>query len=114
MAVSISSNTVDDLTLLLAEIEAGEGLSLGAAGRVLGGTDPSTVFRFITRGSKSESGEIVRLGATRIGSRFRTTRSAILRYLRALTAVKPAASSNKPAIAKKKSHAAEKLREMGC
>ena len=114
MADSISDAITDIVTQLLAEIEAGNGLTLGAAGRVLGGTDPSTVFRFIKRGSRSEAGEIVRLSATRIGSRWWTTRPAIARFMRALTGiVDPTAS--KPTAAKKMSNAAaEKLRAMGC
>ena len=104
----------DALAQLLAEIEQGQGLTLGAAGRVLGDIDPSTVFRFIKRGSKSEAGEIVRLGAARIGSRWRTTRPAIARFMRQLTAmVEPIAASGRPA-APKKSNAAAKLRALGC
>ena len=42
----------DPITVMLGEIENGERLSMGAAARVLGGIDPSSVFRHVTVGSR--------------------------------------------------------------
>lgn len=83
------SESVPDL---LNEIQAGEGQSLSAVGRQFpahrgGGTvDPSTVFRWVKSGSRAADGRIVRLEACRVGGRWITTRSAVARFIAALSA----------------------------
>lgn len=86
------------VTDILAEIQAGEGLSLSAAGRLFPGhrggraVDPSTVFRWVTKGTTA-GGRRVRLEAVRAGSRWLTSRPAVARFVTALTdAAAPAAS----------------------
>jgi len=83
---------------VLAEIQSGEGLSLSAAGRLFPGhrggraVDPSTVFRWVTKGTTA-GGRTVRLEAVRAGSRWLTSRSAVARFVAALTdAAAPAAA----------------------
>jgi hypothetical protein len=92
----------DTIPLVLTEIQNGDGLTLSAAGRLLPGhrsnstTDPSTVFRWITRGSKA-GGRVVRLEAARIGAKWYTSRGAITRFSIALTpTADPSVSSAAP------------------
>ena len=76
---------------VLTEIESGEGLSLSAAGKLFPGhrggkrVDPSTVFRWVTKGAKTPSGAAVALEAVRVGGRWLTSRGAIARFVSALT-----------------------------
>jgi hypothetical protein len=75
---------------LLAEIEAGNGLSLSAAARLFPGrrgatVNPSTVFRWVTRGTRLPNGDVVRLDAVRVGGRWLTSRAAVARMIAALT-----------------------------
>lgn len=80
---------------LLTEIESGDGLSLSAAGRLFPGhrggiaVDPSTVHRWLTRGSRAADGRVVRLEAVRVGGRWLTSRGAVGRFVEALTAAAP-------------------------
>ena len=48
-------------------------------------THLSTLLRWILKGAKSPSGEIVRLEAARLGSRWVTSREALQRFAEALT-----------------------------
>jgi hypothetical protein len=89
---------------LLAEIQAGEGLSLSAAGRLFPGhrggksVDPSTVFRWVTKGTRTPGGRPVKLEAVRVGGRWLTSRGAVTRFVAALTAASdPTPSSTAPA-----------------
>lgn len=76
---------------VLAEIKAGDGLTLAAAGRMLPGhrgnknVDPSTVFRWIVKGIRTFDGSVVKLEAVRIGGRWLTSPAAIDRFSAALT-----------------------------
>ena len=76
---------------VLTEIQAGEGLSLSAAGRLFPGhrggksVDPSTVFRWVTKGTRAPNGVSVKLEAVRVGVRWLTSRGAIARFVAALT-----------------------------
>jgi hypothetical protein len=76
---------------VLTEIQAGGGLSLSAAGRLFPGhrggesVDPSTVFRWVTRGTRTAGGQTVRLEAVRVGGRWLTSRGAVARFVSALT-----------------------------
>lgn len=111
------------IATLLSEIERGEGLGLAAAGRLFpafrgqGSVGPSTVFRWITKGTKAANGSLVKLHAARVGSRWLTTRSAVTRFVAALTeAADPIAvpASRTPAQRGKASEAAaRKLEQMG-
>jgi hypothetical protein len=77
---------------VLTEIQGGGGLSLSAAGRLFPGhrggnsVDPSTVFRWVTKGARAADGLVVRLEAVRVGSRWLTSRYAVARFVTALTA----------------------------
>jgi hypothetical protein len=81
----------DPIPQVLAEIQAGEGLSPAAAGRLFPGhrggksVDPSTPFRWITKGAKASDGLLVKLEAVRVGGRWLTSRSAVARFVAALT-----------------------------
>lgn len=121
------SNANEDLkqwiTMLLSEIERGEGLALAAAGRLFpafrgsGSVGPSTVFRWVTKGTKSAGGIIVKLAAARVGSRWLTSRSAVTRFVAALTEEAdpiPVPVSRTPSQQRKASEAAaRKLEQMG-
>ena len=82
----------DAIPSVLTEIQAGDGLALSAAGRMFpahhgsGRVTPSTVNRWVTRGARTPTGEIVKLGACRCGGRWLTTPGAVGRFLAALTA----------------------------
>lgn len=93
---------------VLREIQTGGGLSLSAAGRLFpahrgeGTVDPSTVFRWVTRGSRTSAGRTVKLEAVRVGSRWLTSRAAVARFVAALTAAaepptSPVAPAHSPA-----------------
>ena len=77
---------------VLTEIQSGDGLSLSAAGRLFPGhrengtVDPSTVFRWVTKGMRTGDGLMVRLEAVRVGGRWLTSRGAVARFVAALTA----------------------------
>ena len=77
---------------VLTEIQSGQGLALSAAGRLFpahrgtGSVDPSTVFRWVIRGSKSSDGRIVKLEAVRVGGRWLTSQAALTRFVAALSA----------------------------
>ena len=89
MADAISE--ADPVSQILTEIQSGGGLSLSAAGRLFPGhrgnkaVDPSTVFRWVTRGLPSPDGQVVRLEAVRVGGRWLTSRGAVARFVAALT-----------------------------
>ncbi len=82
----------DPVPRLLTEIQAGEGLSLSAAGRLFPGhrgngtVDPSTVFRWVTKGMRTTDRRVVKLEAVRVGGRWLTSRGAVARFVSALTA----------------------------
>ena len=63
-----------------------------AAGRLFPGhrgskfVGPSTPFRWSTKGVKTASGEVIKLEAVRVGTRWLTSRSAVARFVAALTA----------------------------
>ncbi len=84
---------------VLAEIQAGDGLTLAAAGRLFPGhrggrsVDPSTIFRWVTKGTTA-GGRTVRLEAVRAGNRWLTSRPAVARYVAALTDALPAPLSD--------------------
>jgi hypothetical protein len=99
ITVADSASLTDTGDPVLAEIQAGTGLSLSAAGRLFPGrrgnctVDPSTVFRWLTKGAKASDGRVVRLEAVRVGGRWLTSRPAVARFVDALTA---AATPDRP------------------
>lgn len=102
-------------TQLLSEIEGGTGVPTGPASRILGGCDPSTVFRLMARGTRLADGTVVKLESVRIGHKWWTSRPAIARYLTAIN--NPAAEEIAARPAKKrkqKSNSNERLAAMGC
>jgi hypothetical protein len=115
--------TVPDV---LTEIQSGSGLSLSAAGRLFPGhrggnsVDPSTVFRWLTKGARTAVGQVVKLEAVRVGGRWLTSRGAVTRFVEALTsAATPNASlasppfSSQSTATKRAAAAAAKLERMG-
>ena len=77
-------------TSVLNEIQSGDGLSLATAGRLFPGhrggrsVDPSTVFRWVTKGLMV-AGRTVKLEAVRVGARWLTSRGAVARFVATLT-----------------------------
>lgn len=90
----------EPLAQVLAEVQAGDGLSPAAAGRLFPGhrggksVDPSTVFRWITGGTAAPDGRRVKLEAVRVGGRWITSRGAVARFVAALTAAADPAAPN--------------------
>lgn len=111
------------LPLVLNEIQSGDGLALSAAGRLFpahrgsGSVDPSTVFRWVTRGSKTAEGRLVKLEAVRVGGRWLTSKGALTRFVAALTSAvepTPLPPSRSPTERTRASAAAgRKLKQMG-
>lgn len=114
-------------SLVLTEIQSGEGLSLAAAGRLFPGhrggraVDPSTVFRWVTKGT-AVGGQTVKLEAVRAGARWLTSRPAVGRFVTALTAAAspaparpdpPRATRSPTARQRAAAHAAATLEAMG-
>ena len=90
----------------------------GAAGGVA--IDPSTVFRWVTRGTRTTTGQIVKLEAVRVGGRWLTSRGAVARFVAALTeaadstsAPTPPVSRNPAAHRRANDRAVAKLKSMG-
>ena len=81
----------DQVSTLLGEIEAGEGLGMGATGRLFpafrgkGKVNPATVWRWVMKGQKTSCGAVVKLEAVRVGGRWLTSRSAVARFVTVLT-----------------------------
>jgi hypothetical protein len=81
----------DSVPQVLTEIQSGEGLSLSGAGRLFPGhrggksVDPSTVFRWVTKGTRATGGCAVKLEAVRVGTRWLTSKGAVARFVFALT-----------------------------
>ncbi|QJW95617.1 DUF1580 domain-containing protein [Frigoriglobus tundricola] len=103
MAESVSETVTEPGARVLSEIQAGDGLALSAAGRLFpahrgeGTVGPSTVFRWVTKGARSNSGQPVKLEAVRVGGRWLTSRAAVARFVHALTdAAAPAPAAPAP------------------
>lgn len=88
---------------ILAEIQAGEGLSLAAAGRLFPGhrgqgtVNPSTTFRWAMKGNRAAGGEVVKLEAVRVGGRWLTSRGAVARFVARLTSATGVVPTRSPA-----------------
>ena len=74
------------------EILGGDVLSIPQAAKLIPGSrtsnehaDPATVWRWVTIGTKTPDGRIVKLGAVRLGGRWVTSKGALERYIKALT-----------------------------
>jgi hypothetical protein len=121
MADSVSEAVPQVLT----EIQSGDGLSLSAAGRLFPGhrggssVDPSTVFRWVTKGARTPGGQTVKLEAVRVGGRWLTSRGAVARFVAVLTAAAvPDSTSPPPAprtstVRRRAEKAAAALKAMG-
>ena len=96
------TDAVSEAPVVLTEIQSGGGLSLSAAGRMfpahrgVGTVDPSTVFRWVTKGAKTVGGQVVKLDAVRVGGRWLTSRGAVARFVQALTPATEPASALPP------------------
>lgn len=105
---------------ILTEVEAGEGITLGAAAKLVPGSNgranPSTLFRWCRDGARAIDGRRVHLESLRCGGRILTTQAALRRFMLALSEraeVIPAPRT--AAEARRASERAEKrLIEMGC
>ena len=100
---------------VLTEIQSGGGLALSAAGRLFpahrgaGTVDPSTVYRWVTKGAKAAGGQLVKLEAVRVGGRWSTSREAVTRFVQALTAAAAPTSpppQPRPSVARRRAAAA--------
>lgn len=86
------TSSAEPVPQVLQEIQSGQGLALSAVGRLFpahrgtGTVDPSTVFRWVTKGAKTPAGDLVKLEAVRVGGRWLTSRGAVARFVAALTA----------------------------
>lgn len=116
-------DAIDDaVAVLLAEIRAGDGLSMTAAAREFpahrgtGTLNPSTLHRWGLKGARGADGQLVRLAMIRIGGRWLTTRGAVARFAAALTSASAVvvASPRSPAARTHASDRAEaELKRMG-
>jgi hypothetical protein len=85
------ADVVSGAPSVLSEIQSGGGLSLSAAGRLFPGhrggksVDPSTVFRWVTKGLRTTAGRVLKLEAVRVGGRWLTSNPAVARFVTALT-----------------------------
>jgi hypothetical protein len=84
-ATAISTSTAHPLMAetLISVSEAARSIP---AHRGTGRCNPATVWRWITEGVRSTSGERVRLESVRIGGRFVTSREALDRFIQRLSA----------------------------
>ncbi len=75
---------------VLDEILSGDALTLSAVAQLIpahrggGRMSPSTVWRWVVQGTRA-AGRMVKLEAARVGNRWLTSRSAVTRYMTALT-----------------------------
>lgn len=90
---------------VLEEVLAGDSLGLVGAARVLN-RDPSTVFRYGTKGARAR-GAVVRLEMARVGASWRTSRAALARFVAALTATADPAPEQTPRSPAERARAAE-------
>src|SRR5262245_137676 len=71
-------------------------------------THLSTLLRWITVGAKASTGEVVRLEAVRLGSRWLTSREALQRFAERLTPRLEAAPAQQPRSPASRQQAAER------
>jgi hypothetical protein len=72
-----------DSQVVLEEVMQGKGLGLAAAARIAG-VSAETAWRWLSHGVRRPDGQRVRLEAARVGCRWRTSRAAVERFLRAI------------------------------
>lgn len=124
----VSTATSAAIAVVIAEILAGDALSLSGAGRLLPATRgqrlttaPQTVWRWARFGARSPDGRMVRLEAARVAGRWLTSRAAVARFIMAMTeaeqfdeksdAAKPMTESRRK---RRSLSAAARLKSMGC
>jgi ATP:corrinoid adenosyltransferase len=116
----------DETSQVLSEIQTGSGISLSTTSKMFpnhrgkGTADPSTVFRWVTKGTKTMVGKFVKLEAVRVGGRWLTSKEAVVRFVAALTSAATPTASNNPntnprnsARQKESEEAAKLLEQMG-
>lgn len=122
VAVAVLDAITAMVALLLAEIQAGDGLPLSAAAREFPGhrggraLNPATVHRWAHKGVRGPDGRLVKLAVVRVGARWLTTRGAVARFAAELTAAAapPAAPPRSPAArARASKAAAAELEKLG-
>jgi Tfp pilus assembly protein FimT len=106
----------------MSELLAETILSLGEAARQFPGSRgakrvcPSTVWRWCSKGTRRQDGQIVRLEHFRLGGRVMTTREAVARFVTALTDTPHTAPSVRTPAARAAAsrRAEEELKANGC
>jgi hypothetical protein len=88
----VADSISEQVPQVLAEIRAGDGLSISRAGHQFPaargdgpGVDHSTTFRWATLGVKLPDGSRLKLEAVRVGGRWLTSNAAIARFVKAQT-----------------------------
>lgn len=85
------SPTTAEQPQVIAEVLAGDGLSLAEAARLVPAFRPgkpthaSTVWRWAAKGVRLPDGQLVKLEVVRLGGRQMTTRGALARFIGAQT-----------------------------
>jgi hypothetical protein len=108
------------MTIVLVEIQAGLGVNFAKVAARFPGrsgqTNPSTIFRWATKGCRAQDGARVKLEFARIGTRLMTSEPAVERFLTALNA--PVISEPQPRTPTQRNRAAlkaaEALEAAGC
>ena len=111
----LCSAVIVDTLLVLTEYQNGDCLTLAKAARLLN-VNASTIFRWVTKGSRKPDGSRVKLEACRLGAKWVTSRQAATRFVAALTTINTDSTEEirTPVERNKASEkAAAKLREMG-
>lgn len=103
---------------VIAEILAGEGMTLSDAARLCpasrgqGRVSPTTLLRWVTDGAPRHDGTLVRLEAARYGRRWLVSRSSLARFIQSLTPMStppPTTSASTAPNPKRVKKATEKL-----
>ncbi len=82
---------LDFVPQVLQEVVAGDGLTMGQVAKLVpshrgtGHADASCIWRWVTIGTKTPDGKLVKLEAGRLGGRWLTSRAALARFMAALT-----------------------------
>jgi hypothetical protein len=121
----MSSTTTTEPPQVIAEVLAGDGLSLAEAARVVPSFRPgkpthgATVWRWAAKGVRLPNGQLVKLETCRIGGRQMTSRAALGRFIEAQTPpadTDPGPTPVPPTPAKRKqaaTRASEELNRIG-
>jgi hypothetical protein len=96
----MSTSTQSTQLPIINEIVDGHGLTMGQAAKIVpahrgeGRTNPATVWRWCTQGHKMPDGSFLKLECAKLAGRWLTTKSAIARFLTAITAASSPEATN--------------------